>query len=145
LGEQKVLVLPNCQTSDKQKTEVRSTIAGWCHIAFCCLLWSAGCSSRSEPSPAINVNSPSDLPRLVGQRVQLVGTVTRTEIPGILGVDVEELRSYEDRKMKVSGVLRQTIVTAEDVAKAEREMGGPFAHRGPGTYYYLDHLKYAAE
>jgi hypothetical protein len=111
-------------------------------VALCWLLCLGGCS-RSERVK--NVDSPSDLPGLVGQRIQLVGTVTHTKIPEILGVDVEELRSYEGRKMKVSGVLRQTVVTAEDIAEAEREMGGPFAHRGPGTYYHLEDLKYAAE
>ena len=44
--------------------------------------------------------------------------------------------------MRVSGILRQTVVTQAQIEGEERRMGGPFANRGPGTFYHLEQLKY---
>jgi hypothetical protein len=44
--------------------------------------------------------------------------------------------------MKVTGILKETVVTRAQIEEDERQMGGPIANRGPGIFYHLDELKY---
>lgn len=87
------------------------------------------------------LTSPSDYDRLVGQRIELVGIVSQTRFAQILGVDVEQLESYRGRKVSVTGILRQSVVTQAQIEQTERQMGR-VTHRGPGTYYRLEDLRF---
>jgi hypothetical protein len=105
------------------------------------LLVSAACLLGCQPS----VSSPSvapaqsaaatDLPQRVGQRIVLEGIVTNTKCPQIQGVDVWGLEDYRGQRVRVSGVLRKSIVTAADIDPM-------VANRGAGTFYSLDDMKY---
>ena len=101
-----------------------------------------GCQQPRSPVSVLRPSSPSEYAQLVGQRIALVGVVTETKCPQILGVDVWELESYRGQKMRVTGILRQSVVTQAQIEETERRMGGPFANRGPGTFYHLDDLRY---
>ena len=108
-------------------------------IALC------ACQCVEPRTDVIRVSSPSQYPHLVGRRVELVGVVSRSKSPQILGVDVDDLRLYAGRKMRVTGILRQWTYTQADIDRWERKIGAPpggISIRGPGTYYYLDELKY---
>ncbi len=94
------------------------------------------------PSDAVRVTSPAEYAQLVGKRVELAGVVTQSRVPQILGVDVPELENYRGQNVKVTGILRQTDVTQAQIDEEERRAGGKFAHRGPGTFYHLDELRY---
>jgi hypothetical protein len=106
-----------------------------------------GCQHPRPAAPeptakAIRPSSPSAYPSLVGQRIELVGVVTETKCPQILGVDLWGLEDYRGRTLSVSGILRQEVVTQAQIDEKELRRGGPFANRGPGTFYHLDDLKY---
>ena len=101
-----------------------------------------GCQHPKSTEGGVRPSSASEYPNLVGQRVELVGVVTQTKCPQILGVDLWELEEYRGRKMRVSGILRQSVVTQAQIEDTERRMGGSFANRGPGTFYHLEDLKY---
>ena len=101
-----------------------------------------GCRHATPVAGVVRASSPSEYPRLVGQRVELVGVVTQTKCPQILGVDLWKLDSYRGRKMRVTGILRQTVVTRAQLEEEEQQIGGPFANQGPGTFYHLDDLRY---
>ena len=90
----------------------------------------------------IRPSSTSEYAGLVGQRVELVGVVTQTKCPQILGVDLWELEEYRGRKMRVSGILKQSVVTQAQIRDTERRTGLMFANRGPGTFYHLEDLRY---
>lgn|GEM_PF-6627859 len=101
-----------------------------------------GCRHATPVAGVVRASSPSEYPRLIGQRVELVGVVTQSKCPQILGVDLWELDSYRGRKMKVTGILKETVVTRAQIEEDERQMGGPIANRGPGIFYHLDELKH---
>jgi hypothetical protein len=103
------------------------------------------CQHPNRAARVVRASSPSEYPGLVGQRIELVGVVTQTKCPQILGVDLWELEEYRGRRMRVTGILRQSVETQAQIEEAQRRMGGVFANRGPGTFYYLDGLKYAPE
>jgi len=44
--------------------------------------------------------------------------------------------------MRVTGVLRQSIVTQAQIEENSRRPEGPIADRGAGTFYHLEELKY---
>jgi hypothetical protein len=90
----------------------------------------------------IFVTSPSDYTALVGQRIELVGVVSHARVPQILGIDVAQLANHRGRRMKVAGILRQSVVTQAQIDATERQMGGAVANRGPGIYYYLEDIKH---
>jgi hypothetical protein len=101
-----------------------------------------GCQHSKPVANVVRPSSPSEYPSLIGQRIELVGVVTETKCPQILGVDLWELESCRGQRMRVSGILRQTVVTQAQIEEKERRAGGPFANRGPGTFYHLEELKY---
>jgi hypothetical protein len=122
-----------------------------------CLVWaglSAGCASRSErraaeptndsrvrqraTAPAAPMESPMgtiltcprDLKSHVGQTVGLVGTLTRTKIPTVCGVDVDGDDHLSDKQVIATGVLERYVVP--------QRTGGPqVTSRGPGVYFRL--------
>ena len=101
-----------------------------------------GCQQTKSPASAVHPTSPSEYPQLVGRRIELIGVVTQTKCPQILGVDVQELEGYRGRQMRVTGILRQSVVTQAQIEETERKIGGPVASRGAGTFYHLEDLKY---
>jgi hypothetical protein len=108
--------------------------------------WVIGSRHGVATSAGVLVSSPSDLPHLVDRRVVLVGVVSSdTKCPYLLGVDMWELDEYRGQKMRVTGILRQSIITEADIRETERQLGGPFAHRGAGTFYHLDDMHYQPE
>lgn len=76
-----------------------------------------------------------DLERRVGQQVVLEGIVTNTKCPQVSGVDAWGLEDYRGQRVRISGILRKTVVTDVDVNPL-------VANRGAGTFYSLDQIKY---
>jgi hypothetical protein len=101
-----------------------------------------GCHHMPPPSDSVRVSSPTEYAQLVGKRVELVGVVTQSKIPQILGVDVPDLENYQGRNVKVTGILRRSAVTQAQIDAEEQRVGGKFANRGPGTFFHLDELRY---
>ena len=100
--------------------------------------------SQSATHPAVVVTSPSELPSLVGQRVELAGVVSNTKCPYVQGVDMWALEGHRGQTVKVTGILRQWIVTQADIdALPHTPDGIPMvAHRGSGTFYSLDKMHF---
>jgi hypothetical protein len=84
-----------------------------------------------------------DLEQRVGQRVVLEGVVTASKCPQVQGVDAWELENYRGQRVRVSGVLRKTVVTQAEIDALKTPDGFPLvANRGAGTFYSLDDMKY---
>ena len=96
---------------------------------------------RTTSKAGTTVFSPAELPRLVGQRVELKGIVSNTKCPSLQGVDMWELENYRGQTIRAMGVLRADLVTKEQLDAASAKMGVN-ANRGPGTFYHLDGMKY---
>ena len=94
------------------------------------------------PSDAVRVSSPAEYADLVGKRVELVGVVTRSKVPQILGIDLSELENHRGRNVRVTGILGRSDVTQAQIDEEERRLGGKFANRGTGTFYHLNELRY---
>lgn len=109
-------------------------------VTACLLVLATGCAFlwRNE---AVLVTSHDQLSSLVGKRVELVGIVSNTKCPSVLGVDLWELDSHRGQTVRVRGRLRQYIVTAEELEAAWKEHG-MFASRGPGTFYKVDKMTF---
>ena len=75
----------------------------------------------------------------VGQRVVLEGIVTVTKCPQVQGVDVWGLEDYRGQRVRVSGVLREEVVTQ---AEKDAMNSAMIANRGVGTFYSLDDMKF---
>ena len=110
-------------------------------VCLCLIIGLSACVHGVPDSNDTSLTAPADYARLVGQRIELVGIVSQTRIPQILGVDVEPLESYRGRKVSVNGILRQSVVTQAQIEQTERQMG-KVAHRGPGTYYRLEDVRF---
>jgi hypothetical protein len=79
----------------------------------------------------VEEGSRVDLSSLVGRPVELIGVLTRSKIPTVCGVDVEEDDELSDQLVVVRGVLARREVQP-------RAPGAPIvASRGPGVYYSL--------
>jgi len=101
-------------------------------ISKACLL---GCHHRAASLSVAPAQSTLDLEQRVGQRVVLEGIVSDTRCPQVQGVDAWGLEDYRGQRVRVSGVLRKSVVTEADVDPT-------IANRGPGTFYSLDDMKY---
>jgi hypothetical protein len=88
-----------------------------------------------EPTPAL-ITDRSQLRDHLDQLVTLRGELTRTKIPTILGVDVDEGTATPGALAEATGVLRGDRVTQEEIDERIRQ-SGQFAHRGAGTFYKL--------
>ncbi len=102
------------------------------------LLLSAACLLGCQPSvssPPVQSAVMPDLEQRVGQRVVLEGIVTNTKCPQVQGVDAWGLEDYRGQRVRVSGVLRKSVVTAADIDPM-------VANRGAGTFFSLDDIKY---
>ena len=91
----------------------------------------------SGGAKAIIITSPDQLEAAVGLPVILRGVVVNSKIPTLLGVDIESSSpDLRGRPAIASGWLKKRVVTQEAL-DAETRIRGPFAHRGPGTFYRL--------
>ncbi len=95
-------------------------------------------------SVPFSITRSDELKDHVGQTVELFGIVSRTKCPQVLGVDLWELEAQRGRRVKVTGVLKQQILTREELDKELRGKGA-FANRGPGTFYSLTNLHYEVQ
>ena len=102
-------------------------------VSAACLF---GCQLRtSSPIASTQSEAMPNLEQRVGQNVALEGIVSNTKCPQVQGVDAWGLEDYRGRRVRISGVLRKTIVTQADVDPT-------LANRGAGTFYSLDDMKY---
>ncbi len=109
-------------------------------LTLLCLGVLVGCTtSRKQP---IDVSREKDLGQFVGKTVVVRGKVTNTKCPYINGIDMWELERLRGEVVEATGLLESWTVTTEDIRKKEEEFGGPFAHRGPGTFFRLKNMKY---
>ena len=96
------------------------------------------CAFASAQTPALfRITDASQRKEHVGQQVELIGIVSDTRCPQLLGVDLWELEDYRGRRVRVVGVLRQFTVTQEQLDEARRT-GREVASRGAGTFYRLE-------
>ncbi len=96
----------------------------------------------TQPPSVVRVTSPAEYPYFVGKRVELAGEVTRSKVPQLLGVDLPQLEDYRGRQVIVTGILRRSVVTQAQIDAQIQRLGGQIANRGPGTFYYLDDVRY---
>lgn len=109
------------------------------------LLALCGCRDRAPdpasvaaPEPAVRVSDPADYPRLVGQRVEVVGVVGDAKCPQVQRLHCWELDEYRGRAVHLAGVLRATVVTEQAIAEETRKYGFPLPGFGPGTHYHIE-------
>jgi len=80
------------------------------------------------------LTSISDREKYVGQKVTIMGEISNTKIPQIIGVDIDYNGDTSVVKIgKATGILVKTIV-AEDTSGILK------ASRGAGTFYHLQNL-----
>jgi hypothetical protein len=77
------------------------------------------------------------LEQRVGQRVVLEGVVSNTKNPQVQGVDVWDLEDHRGERVRVSGILRKTVVT-----QAQIDAQPLMQNAGPGISYSLVDIKY---
>lgn len=94
---------------------------------------SSGAERQTErpQAPQRFEDCPEDLDALVGRRITLVGTQTRSKIPTVCGVDVDGDYQLSDEAVEVTGRLERHVI------EPRPPDAPPVASRGPGTYYRL--------
>lgn len=100
---------------------------------------------NQESSPLVtseSLEATPDLERRVGQRVVLEGIVTATKCPQVQGVDAWELHNYRGQRVRVTGILRKTVITQTEIDALTPDDAPAIAHRGAGAFYSLDDMKY---
>jgi hypothetical protein len=112
-------------------------------LLTCCVPLACG---RSGSQHTVRVTSASDLERLVGRRVELVGIVSSDRVPQLQGVDLWGMEHLRGKPARVSGVLQRTefFQTKSDVGRAADSGTDNFfppVYRGAGTYYRLQDLR----
>ncbi|MCH2132852.1 MAG: hypothetical protein MK116_03785 [Phycisphaerales bacterium] len=96
-----------------------------------------GCQApASRDGRPVILDRSDHLDHHVGELVTIQGTVSRTRIPQIIGVDVGEGSDLAGQYAEATGVLFCWTVTPEAHASMQ-VMGNLVATRGPGTYYSL--------
>jgi uncharacterized protein YceK len=100
--------------------------------------------SRRQDDKAVTLAAAlPDLEQRVGQRVALEGVVSNTKCPQVQGVDAWGLEDYRGQHVRVTGVLRRSVVTQAEIDALKTPEGFPLvAHRGAGTFYSLEDMKY---
>ncbi len=97
----------------------------------CLVLLFAGCTSPT---------SLTDLARRdahVGRKIRIVGEVSNTKIPQILGIEVDSNSpDLRGQIAEAEGVLERYEITKEEFDRQWHE-SGPFQSRGPGVFYRL--------
>ena len=89
------------------------------------------------------ITKQKEVAKHVGEKVTLVGKVSNTKVPQILGVDVaSDGPDLRGKKAEATGVLERYEITPAQV----KEMGrAGIAHRGAGVFYRLRDQKRNAE
>jgi hypothetical protein len=100
----------------------------------------AGCASRYvDPLNLPLVDKPEDVARSEGKEVRLVGEVSNTKIPQILGVDVEsDDPDLRGKQAEAYGILKRYVVTDAQIRAFDRD---GIAHRGAGIFWVLQDPK----
>lgn len=89
------------------------------------------------------VTEQTNVAKYVGQKITIVGKVSNTKMPQILGVDVSSgSTDIRGRMAEATGVLERFEVTEAQIKEMDR-LG--IAHRGPGVFYRLRDEKKNAE
>ncbi len=100
-------------------------------LAVCLLGLAAGC--RSIPT----LTNPAQIHSFVGRKIRIVGEVSNTKVPEILGIEVESYSpDLRGQVAEAEGVLERHELTKKEFDKRWRDMG-PFQSRGPGVFYRL--------
>jgi hypothetical protein len=96
----------------------------------------SGCASRYvDPLNRLLVDTPEAVVRFEGKSVRLVGEVSKTKIPQILGVDVtSDTPDLRGMRAEAYGVLKRFVITEEEARALDRQM---VAHRGAGSFWVL--------
>lgn len=96
----------------------------------------AGCASPYvDPLSRPLVDTPEAVGRFEGKDVRLVGEVSNTKIPQILGVDVtSDNPDLRGLRAEAYGILKRQVVTEEQARALDEKM---VAHRGAGSYWIL--------
>jgi hypothetical protein len=94
----------------------------------------AGCgnkSSRAPKSGLVLMTAPGSWTTLLGTEVQIIGKVSRTKVPTILGVEIDSGDLEPGKRASAIGVIDAVVVRERDPGEP------PVATRAPGTYYRL--------
>lgn len=83
-------------------------------------------------SGAIVITERHQRDAAVDKSVTVIGVLTRTKVPTIVGIDVDDAYDLSEKKVIAKGILRKRVET-EPLEKDGVHRAG----RGPGTYYYL--------
>jgi hypothetical protein len=85
----------------------------------------------------ILIKHPDHLETALGLLVTLVGVVSESKVPTLLGVEVQsESPDLRGKPAMATGLLEKSVVTQEELDRLTLQRGA-FANRGPGTFYRL--------
>lgn len=105
--------------------------ASFASLALGLLALVAGCASVPTLTDRTSLDS------FVGRKVRIVGEVSNSKVPAILGIEVEaDSPDLRGQIAEAEGVLERYELTREELDKQWRETG-PFQSSGPGVFYYL--------
>lgn len=105
----------SCQSVDKNKVESKTV-------------------ESEKVGKTIMLTSKADLEAYVGQKITIMGKISNTKSPQILGVDIDYNGDTSIPKTgKATGILVKTIVP-KDTSGIQK------ASRGAGTFYHLQSL-----
>lgn len=96
-----------------------------------------GCTHQRAPESIVPtvLTSQDQLEQNIGAIVKIVGVVTNTKIPQIMGVDIRSDDPDLRGEMAMAiGVLESWSVSESDIEEMNAEH---VAHRGPGVFYRL--------
>src|SRR5687767_13995510 len=89
-----------------------------------------GCGSKAGRAPEsglVLMTAPASWATLLGTEVQIIGKVSRTKVPAILGVEIDPGDLEPGKRASAIGVVDAVVVPEPDPAEP------PVATRGPGT------------
>jgi hypothetical protein len=107
------------------------------HLLVLAVMFSlAGFCFAGEAVKAVPViTEHKEVVKHIGEKVTIVGEVTNTKVPQILGVDVSSNEpDLRGKRAQATGILERYEVTPAQAQEMDR-IG--IAHRGAGTFYRL--------
>lgn len=107
------------------------------HLVFWPLIFClAGFCAAGEVAKTVPVlTEKKEVVKHIGEKVTLVGEVSNTKMPQILGVDVaSDAPDLRGKRAEATGILERYEVTQAQIKKMDR-IG--IAHRGTGVFYRL--------
>lgn len=104
---------------------------------------SASASPKATPTPTTSaaasaapggtvITERDQREAAVDKLVTVIGVLTRTKVPTVVGIDVDDAYDLSDKKVIAKGILKKRVET-EPLEKDGVHRAG----RSPGTYYYL--------